>query len=156
MRGSDGSLLAAALVSGLAVLAMVAALGPISAAHFNPAVTLGFTAAGRFPARYVLPYWLAQVAGAVLAAGACALLLGPGHGAHVPAISAPRAVGVETLLTFLLMLVIMAVATDRRVDGALPAAAIGLTVVMDVLIGGALTGGSMHPARSFGPALFAG
>ncbi len=156
LRGADGGLLAAALVSGLAVLTMIAALGPVSAAHFNPAVTLGFAIAGRFPARFVIPYWLAQFAGAILAAGSCAVLFGAGHGVHVPAVSSGRAVAIEAVLTFFLMLVIIAVATDRRVDGALPALAIGLTVVLDVLIGGAVTGGSMNPARSLGPALFSG
>ena len=67
-----------------------------------------------------------------------------------------RAVGVEAVLTFFLMLVIIAVATDRRANGAVPGLAIGLTVVFDVLIGGPVTGGSMNPARSLGPALFAG
>lgn len=151
--GGDGSLMAAAWVSGLAVLAMIYALGHISAAHFNPAVTLGFAVAGRFPWRYILPYGAAQIAGAGLAA----LLFGPGHGTHVPA-PGPlgRAVGVEVVLTFFLMLVIIAVATDRRANGAVPGLAIGLTVVFDVLIGGPITGGSMNPARSLGPALFAG
>jgi MIP family channel proteins len=156
LQGADSSLLGAALVSGLAVLAMISAFGPISAAHFNPAVTLGFTVAGRFPAKYAFPYWLSQFAGAIAAAGFAALLFGPGHGAHVPSVTAARAVGTEVVLTFMLMIVIMAVATDRRVDGALPALAIGLTVVLDVLVGGAVTGGSMNPARSFGPAIFAG
>jgi MIP family channel proteins len=149
--------MAAAWVSGLAVLAMVYALGPISAAHFNPAVTLGFAVAGRFPWRYVLSYWAAEFTGGILAAGAAAWLFGGGYGAHVPAIgSAARAVGMEAVLTFFLMLVIMAVATDRRVSNAVPGLAIGLTVVFGVLIGGPVTGGSMNPARSFGPALFAG
>ena len=67
-----------------------------------------------------------------------------------------RAVGVEAVLTFFLMLVIIAVATDKRANGAVPGLAIGLTVVFDVLIGGAITGGSMNPARSLGPALFGG
>ena len=154
--GGDGSLMAAAWVSGLAVLAMIYALGPISAAHFNPAVTLGFAAAGRFPWRYVLPYGMAQLLGATTAAGVVALLLGAGHGTHVPAIGWPRAVATEAILTFFLMLVISAVATDRRANGAVPGLAIGLTVVFDVLIGGPITGGSMNPARSLGPALFAG
>ncbi len=155
--GGDGSLMAAAWVSGLAVLAMVYALGHISAAHFNPAVTLGFAVAGRFPWRYTLPYGAAQIAGAITAAGLAALLFGPGHGTHVPA-PGPlgRAVGLEVALTFFLMLVIIAVATDRRANGAVPGLAIGLTVVFDVLIGGPITGGSMNPARSLGPALFAG
>ncbi len=154
--GGDGSLMAAAWVSGLAVLAMIYALGHISAAHFNPAVTLGFAAAGRFPWRYVPFYVAAHLLGAVAAAGSAALLLGAGHGTHVPAVSWPRAVATEAALTFLLMLVISAVATDRRANGAVPGLAIGLTVVFDVLIGGPVTGGSMNPARSLGPALFAG
>lgn len=157
LPGGDSSLMAAAWVSGLAVLAMIYALGHLSAAHFNPAVTLGFAAAGRFPWRYVPFYILAQLAGAVAAAGLAALLLGAGHGAHVPAPGPlARAVGMEAVLTFFLMLVIIAVATDTRVHGAVPGLAIGLTVVFDVLIGGPVSGGSMNPARSLGPALFAG
>ena len=155
-RGGDPSLLAAALVSGLAVLAMIYALGHISGAHFNPAVTLALAAARRFPWRQVPPYWAAQLIGGVAAAGTAALLYGRGGGAHVPAVPAPTAVGTEVLLTFLLMLVITSVATDTRVSGAVPGLAIGLTVVLDVLIGGPFTGGSMNPARSFGPAVFAG
>ncbi|MCW3060154.1 MAG: hypothetical protein JWQ02_1975 [Capsulimonas sp.] len=153
--GGDASLAAAAWVSGLAVLAMIYALGHISAAHFNPAVTLAFASAGRFPWRYVAPYLLAEFGGGIAAAALAALLFGPGHGVHVPAMGTPlRAVGVEAVLTFFLMLVIIAVATDKRVNGAAPGLAIGLTVVFDVWIGGPLTGGSMNPARSLGPALF--
>ena len=151
----DSSLMAAAWVSGLAVLAMIYALGHISAAHFNPAVTLGFAVTGRFPWQYVPAYWAAEFGGAIAAALAAALFFGPGHGTHIPAVNAPRAVGLEALLTFFLMLVIISVATDKRVNGAVSGLAIGLTVVFDVLIGGPVTGGSMNPARSFGPALFA-
>jgi MIP family channel proteins len=135
---------------------MIYALGHISAAHFNPAVSLGFAVAGRFPWRYVVPYWISQFAGAIIAAGACALLFGPGHGVHIPSVSPWRAVAVESLLTFLLMLVIISVATDKRANGAVPGLAIGLVVVLDVWIGGAATGGSMNPARTIGPALFGG
>ncbi len=153
--GAAANLTAAAWVSGLAVLAMIYALGPLSAAHFNPAVSLGFAVAGRFPWRFVLPYWAAQFLGAIAAAALAALLFGRGHGVHIPAPGPlSRAVGVETVLTFFLMLVIIAVATDKRVAGAVPGLAIGLTVVFDVMIGGAVTGGSMNPARSLGPALF--
>ncbi len=155
--GGDSGLMAAAWVSGLSVLAMIYALGHISAAHFNPAVTLGFAVAGRFPWRYVLPYWAAEFAGGITAAAVVALMFGGGYGAHVPAAgSFARAVSMEAVLTFFLMLVIISVATDKRVNGAVPGLAIGLTVVFDVLIGGSITGGSMNPARSLGPALFAG
>ena len=156
-HGAESGLMAAAWVSGLAVLAMIYALGPISAAHFNPAVTLGFAVAGRFPWRYVVPYWIAEFLGGIAAAALAALFFGGGHGVHIPA-PGPlwRAVGIETTLTFFLMLVIIAVATDKRANGAVPGLAIGLTVVFDVLVGGAITGGSMNPARSLGPALFGG
>ncbi len=156
--GGDGSLLSSALVSGLAVLVMIYALGPISAAHFNPAVTLGFAVAHRFPWKFVWRYWAAQFLGAVFAAGVVAILLGPGAGTHVPADTALffRNFGTEIVISFLLMFVIISVATDRNVSSVIPALAIGLTVVVGVMIGGPVTGGSMNPARSFGPALFAG
>ena len=156
LPGAETSLLASAWVSGLAVLVMVYALGHVSAAHFNPAVTLAFASTGRFPWRCVGPYVLAQAAGAILAAGACAFLFGAGHGAHVPTAPNSVALATEALIAFLLMLVIHPVATDRRVSGAVPGLAIGLTVVMNVLFAGPVTGGSMNPARSLGPALLAG
>jgi MIP family channel proteins len=153
--GGDNSLMAAAWVSGLGVLAMIYALGHISAAHFNPAVTLGFAVARRFPWRYVVPYWAAQFLGGIAAAALCSILFGAGHGVHIPAAGPiARAVTVEAALTFFLMLVIIAVATDKRANGAVPGLAIGLTVVFDVWIGGPISGGSMNPARSLGPALF--
>ena len=152
--GAESGLMAAAWVSGLVVLAMIYALGHISAAHFNPAVTLGFAIARRFPWKYVLPYWIAEFLGGVTAAALAALLFGGGHGVHIPTVPLLYAVSTEAVLTFFLMLVIIAVATDKRANGAVPGLAIGLTVVFDVLIGGAITGGSMNPARSLGPALF--
>ncbi len=154
-NGAPG-LLAAALVSGLAVLAMICALGPISA-HFNPAVTIGFASAGHFSWRYVLPYIVAQLAGAILATGAVTLIFGAGFGTHIPASADTlRNVGSELILSFFLMLVIIAMVTDRRVNSTAPAIAIGLTVMVCVLIGGPVTGGSMNPARSLAPALFSG
>lgn len=153
----NGGFQAASWVSGLAVMAMVYAMGPISAAHFNPAVTLGFTLAGRFPRRILPAYWAAQLTGGILAAGVVTIMFGPGFGAHVPASGAGiRAAALESMLTFMLMLVIMAVATDCRTNPAIPGLAIGLTVVMDVMIGGPISGGSMNPVRSLGPAIFAG
>src|SRR5690349_12014162 len=119
--GGESGLMAAAWVSGLVVLAMIYALGHISAAHFNPAVTLGFAVAGRFPWRYVLPYWIAEFTGGIAAAALAVLLFGTGHGVHIPAPGPlSRAVGVEAVLTFFLMLVIIAVATDKRANGAVP------------------------------------
>ena len=146
----DHGLLIAALVSGLPVLAMIYALGPICAAHFNPAVTLGFALARRFPWKFVLPYWAAQMLGSVAAAGLPS-------GAHIPADSSAivRNLGMEMTISATLMFVIISVATDRRIHGTIPALAIGFTVVVGVLVGGPITGGSMNPARSFGPALFA-
>ena len=156
-RGGDTSLMAAAWVSGLSVLAMVYALGHISAAHFNPAVTVGFAVAGRFPWKYTLPYFGSQFSGSIAAAVLADMIFGGGFGVHVPGfVSAWKAIGIEAALTFFLMLVIIAVATDTRAHGAVAGLAIGFTVVFDVLIGGPLTGGSMNPARSFGPALFGG
>lgn len=158
LPSGDSTLLTAALVSGLSVLAIIYTLGPISAAHFNPAVTLAFAAAGRFPWKFAAPYWAAQFLGGAVAAGVVSILFQSGAGVHVPAEPSmiARNFGTEVLISFLLMLVIIAVATDRRVSSAVPALAIGLTVVVGVLIGGPVTGGSMNPARSLGPALFAG
>ena len=159
LPGGDGSLAAAAWASGLAVLAMIYTFGHISSAHFNPAVTLGFAVSGRFPWKQVPGYILAQVLGATLAAGLTALIFGAGaRGTHVPAASASAlsCVLLEATLSFLLMLLILAVATDKR--GATPVAgvAIGLCVVFLVWIGGPITGGSMNPARSLGPAFVSG
>jgi MIP family channel proteins len=157
VSGGKGSLLEAALISGLAVLVMIATFGPISAAHFNPAVTLGFAVSGRFPWKHVVPYWVSQVLGSAWAAGLGAYLFGAGPGVHLPAQeNLGRNLGVEIAITFILMLVIMAMATDKRVNSSAPAPAIGFAVVIGVLIGGPITGGSMNPVRSLGPALFAG
>ena len=101
LPNSDSGLMAAAWVSGLSVLAMIYALGHISAAHFNPAVTLGFAIARRFPWRYVLPYLAAEFLGGITAAAVVALLFGGGYGAHIPASGlVAAAVGTEAVLTF--------------------------------------------------------
>jgi MIP family channel proteins len=147
------------LVFGLVIMAMVYATGHLSGAHINPAVTLAFTATRHFPAREALVYVLAQVGGAVL--GALMLLAvwpdTPADlGATVPSVGPGSALAYETAMTALLMFVIMAVATDTRAVGAAAAIAIGGTVGLDALFGGAITGASMNPARSFGPALASG
>ena len=158
------TLIGIAFVPGLMVLAMVYTLGPICAAHFNPAVTLAFAATRRFAWRHVLPYIAAQIAGALLASGSHGLLYGRdvamrvSYGAHIPAsgVSITSALGFEVIYGFFLMLVIMAVATDKRVPGPVPAIAIGFTIAMAILLGGPISGASMNPARSFAPAVFAG
>ncbi len=119
-----------ALAFAFVVLAMIYAIGHISGAHINPAVTVGFWSVGRFPGREVLPYVLAQCAGAVLASLTLRGVLGPvgALGATVPAIPPGSAFAVEWLLSFVLMFVIMAVATDTRAVGAAAAVAIDGTV----------------------------
>jgi aquaporin NIP len=146
------------MVFGLVIAAMIYALGHLSGAHFNPAVTLGFASVGRFPKREVPAYWAAQVLGAVLAVGSLWLLLPPGQtfGATLPQVPAWQALGWEVILTFWLMLVIISVATDQRASGAMAGLAIGMTVALDAFAGGPITGASMNPARSLAPALFQG
>lgn len=155
--GTHLDLAMAAWLSGLVVTAMCYTLGPISAAHFNPAVTLAFAVTRKFPWKFVAPYVLCQFAGAAVAGFLGSVMFAPGTGAHHPAsVDLVRNVGTELFIGFLLMLVIAAVATDRRVNSTVPAIAIGFTVVVGVMVGGPITGGSMNPARSLGPALWSG
>jgi aquaporin NIP len=143
---------------GLVIMVMIAALGHLSGAHFNPAVTLAFAVTRHFSWRDVPLYLLGQLTGAV--GGALALRaffgLDVALGATAPVGSPLRALGIEILLTAVLMFVIVSVATDTRAVGELAAVAIGGTVALDALWGGPITGASMNPARSFGPALVAG
>jgi MIP family channel proteins len=140
------------------ILAMIAALGHISGAHFNPAVSITFSLTRHLPARDCAVYVGAQLAGAAVAA-LLLVVVWPDQpaqlGATVPSIADGRALIVEAVMTFFLMLVIISVATDTRAAGAPAAIAIGATVALDALFGGPLTGASMNPARSFGPALVA-
>jgi aquaporin NIP len=147
-----------ALAFGCVILAAVYAVGHISGAHLNPAVTFGFWLSGRFPSRDVAPYILAQLVGATCAAFGLRAVLGQAASAAatVPAVGIGAALGTETTLTFVLMLVIMAVATDARVAGTVAGLAVGAVVAAAALAGGPLTGASMNPARSFGPALATG
>lgn len=146
-----------ALASGLIVTAMIYATGHISGAHINPVVTLGFALVRRITLRDAAVYWLAQMVGAIAAAALLRLLLGKVGimGGHAITIDPAKAVGVEIALTFLLMFVIMAVSTDKRAVGRAAAIAIGATVTFDILVGGPITGGSMNPARTTGPAILA-
>lgn len=157
----DGALgtVGIALVFGLVIMVMVYATGHLSGAHINPAVTIAFALGRHFPPREAGAYIAAQLAGAVLAA---LLLLAawpeaPAQlGATVPSDGAATAFTYEFVMTAFLMFVITAVATDTRAVGAAAAIAIGGTVALDALFGGPVTGASMNPARSFGPALAAG
>jgi MIP family channel proteins len=150
--------LGVAIAFGLVIMAMIYALGHVSGAHFNPAVTFAFALTRHFPWVRVIAYWAAQLVGALLAA---ALLRGSlGNVAHVgatlPSGGSGQAFLWELVLSFLLMFVIMAVATDTRAVGEAAAIAIGGTIALDALFGGPITGASMNPARSLGPALVAG
>jgi aquaporin NIP len=148
-----------ALVFGLVIMVMIYAIGHLSGAHINPAVTLAFTLSRHFPGREAAAYIAAQVTGATLASLAL-LAIWTGQpanlGATVPSVGAGSALTYELLMTAFLMFVIMAVATDTRAVGAAAAIAIGGTIGLDALFGGLVTGASMNPARSFGPALVTG
>jgi aquaporin NIP len=150
-----------ALTFGLVVMAMVYATGHLSGAHINPAVTLAFALTRHFPAREAAAYISAQLAGATLAALAL-LAIWPDApaqlGATVPAagVATGSALVYELVLTAILMFTIMAVATDTRAVGGAAAIAIGGAVGLDALFGGPVTGASMNPARSLGPAVAAG
>ena len=156
----DGALgtVGIALVFGLIIMAMIYATGHLSGAHINPAVTIAFTLTRHFPPLDALAYIAAQCAGAIAAAGVLAAVwtdLPADLGATVPSVGAGSAFVYELVLTAFLMFVIIAVATDTRAVGAAAAIAIGGTVGLDALFGGPVTGASMNPARSLGPALVA-
>jgi MIP family channel proteins len=157
-RGTLGSV-GVSLVFGLVIMVMIYATGHLSGAHINPAVTVAFTLTRHFPGRDAIAYIGAQLAGAT--AGALLLLTAwsskPADlGATVPSVATGTAFLYEAVMTAFLMFVIIAVATDTRAVGAAAAIAIGGTVGLDALFGGPLTGASMNPARSFGPALASG
>ncbi len=142
---------------GLVIMAMVYALGHVSGAHFNPAVTFAFALTRHFPWPRVGAYWAAQLAGALVAALLLRSSLGDlaEVGATLPSGSRGQAFVWELVLSFFLMLVIMAVATDTRAVGEAAAIAIGGTVALDALFGGPISGASMNPARSLAPAIVA-
>jgi MIP family channel proteins len=147
-----------ALAFAFVVIAMIYALGHLSGAHINPAVTLAFWSVRRFASAELAPYVAAQCAGAVAASLLSRAALGTAGslGATLPKVPVAAAFGIEWLLSFALMFVIMAVATDERVAKGFAAIAVGLTVGFCAMVGGPLTGASMNPARSLGPALAGG
>ena len=150
--------LGVAISFGLVIMAMIYAVGHISGAHFNPAVTFAFALSRHFPWSRAIAYWCAQVLGALVAA---LLLRGSlGNIAHVgatlPSGSQGQSFLWELVLSFFLMFVIMAVATDTLAVGEAAAIAIGGTVGLDAMFGGPISGASMNPARSFAPAVVSG
>ena len=147
-----------ALSFGLVIMVMIYAVGHVSGAHFNPAVTFAFALTRHFPWSRAVYYWLAQVVGAVAAAVFLRLSLGDiaNIGATQPSGSNAQSFVWELLMTALLMFVIMAVATDTRAVGEAAAIAVGGTIGLCALFGGPISGASMNPARSLGPALVSG
>jgi len=144
-----------ALTFGLVVLAMIYAVGDVSGAHLNPAVTLGFFAARRFSGRLVTPYIASQCAGAVLATLVLRLLF-PEHptlGATIPSGPALQSFLLEAILTFVLMFVILSVSTGPKEKGIMAGIAVGAVIGLEALFAGPISGASMNPARSLAPAL---
>ncbi|XP_073116566.1 aquaporin NIP1-1-like isoform X2 [Elaeis guineensis] len=144
------------IVWGLVVMVLVYSVGHISGAHFNPAVTIAFATCRRFPWKQVPAYILAELMGSTLASGTLRLLFGgkrelfPGT---IPAGSDVQSLVLEFIITFYLMFVISGVGTDKRAVGELAGLAVGATVLLNVLFAGPISGASMNPARSLGPAI---
>jgi aquaporin NIP len=147
-----------ALVFGLVVLAMIHTFGDVSGAHLNPAVTLGFAVAGRFPWKAVHCHVLAQLAGA-MAASFCLKVLFPGDarlGATLPAGSVAQSFVLEIILTAILMFVILSVTTGAKEKGITAGITIGAVVALEAMFAGPVSGASMNPARSLAPAIAGG
>jgi aquaporin NIP len=147
-----------ALSFGLVIMVMIYAVGHISGAHFNPAVTFAFALSRHFPWPRALVYWTAQLLGALTAAAILRGSLGDiaDVGVTLPSGSQGQSFLWELVLSFFLMFVILAVATDTRAVGEAAAIAIGGTIALDAMFGGPISGASMNPARSVAPALVSG
>lgn len=147
-----------AITFGLIVMSMIYSLGNISGAHLNPAVSIAFTVAGRFPLRQLAPYIAGQLAGALLASLTLKLLFPADQflGATLPAGSDMQSFVLEFLLTFFLMLVIVNVASGSKEQGMFAGLAIGSVVALEAMFAGPICGASMNPARSFAPAIVSG
>lgn len=144
-----------AIVWGLTLLVLIYSLGHISGAHFNPAVTIAFATTRRFPLIQVPAYILAQLLGGTLASGTLKLIFSGTHDQFSGTLATGsnfQAFALEFIVTFHLMFTISAVATDNRAIGELAGIAVGSTLLLNVLIAGPITGASMNPVRSLGPA----
>jgi aquaporin NIP len=147
-----------ALTFGLVVLAMIYAVGEVSGAHLNPAVTIGFFLARRFPGRRLPAYITSQCLGAFAASGLLYLLF-PSHatlGATAPAGPALQSFILEFVLTLLLMFVILSVSSGAKEKGITAGIAVGAVIAFEALFAGPISGASMNPARSLAPALVSG
>jgi len=162
--GSGVGLLGIAIAHGLALGIMVTAVGHISGAHFNPAVTIGFWVTKKISTLDAISYWVAQLAGAVVAAYALTVIVpepiwravGLGTPDLASDITRPHAMLLEAIMTFLLVFVVFATAADPKgAFNKIAGFAIGLIISADILFGGPFTGASMNPARTFGPAVAA-
>jgi aquaporin Z len=147
-----------AITFGLIVMAMVYALGNISGAHFNPAVTIAFTLARKFEVKQVAPYIISQAVGAFLASFVLKYLFPENEflGATIPTGTALQSFILEFILTFFLMLVILNVATGSKEQGMFAGLAIGSTVMLEAMFAGPICGASMNPIRSLAPAIVSG
>ena len=147
-----------AITWGLIVMAMIYAFGELSGAHFNPAVTFGFALSGRFAWKNVPIYIVMQVIAAILASITVKYLLPESEfiGASIPSIDATRAFVLETILTFILMIVIIHISTGSKEIGPVAGLAVGSVILLEAMFAGPLTNASMNPARSLGPAIVSG
>ena len=162
-------LLGVSFAFGLTVLTMAYTIGPVSGCHLNPAVTLGLVAGGRFPAKEMVPYWIAQVLGAAAGAGILAVIAGGwpgfsfeggfasnGYGEHSPGrYSMMAGFACEAVMTFMFLFIILG-ATDKKAPAGFAPIAIGLGLTLIHLVSIPVTNTSVNPARSTGPALFVG
>ncbi len=147
-----------AITFGLIVMGMIYAFGDISGAHMNPAVTIGFAYAKKFPWKEVPAYVLAQLIGAFLASGILLYLFPESQtlGATLPGLSALKVFILEIILSFFLMVVIINVSTGSKEIGVVAGIAIGSIVLLEAMFAGPITGASMNPARSIAPAVVSG
>jgi aquaporin NIP len=147
-----------ALVFGLVILALIYTFGDVSGAHFNPAVTIAFAAAGRFAWREVPGFLIAQLLGALSACGLLRLLFPAAAtlGATLPAGSAWQSFVLEVVLTFFLMLVVLSVSTGAKEKGITAGIAVGAVIALEAMFAGPISGASMNPTRSLAPALVSG
>lgn len=150
-----------AITWGLIVMVLIYAIGDLSGCHINPAVTIAFTAAGRFPVREAVPYVVAQYAGATAGAAALWAVFGTestnlGATRIAESLTMSGGFAVEAMMTLILMFVVMGVSTGAKEKSITAGLAVGAVIGMEAMSSGPITGASMNPARTFGPAFVSG